>query len=359
MIINATNIGSQISGIGRYSLSLSLYLLENWDYPFQLYINKNALDYFKDINHKIKLVSKSVSPDFSFKGHLLRLMWINKLSLQNQKRIIFNTSPLEASFHHKKQILMIHDLIPLFFPKFHKKQYHYFKSILPVILKDCVKILTVSNHTKSQIIDSYKISEKKISVIYNGVNDFFFNESGALGSTPIHQNYILYVGRLSPLKNIQGLIKALELLTKKCNLRLKLTGQPQELSFEIREEIRKQIDFEGNVSDKELIELYKNARLLILPSFYEGFGLPPVEAMACGCPVVVSKLTSLPEVCGEAAYYINPYNVESIAEGICKVATDEALRKNLIQKGLQRARLFSWEKSAKEHIKIFEEVLSA
>ena len=98
--------------------------------------------------------------------------------------------------------------------------------------------------------------------------------------------------------------------------------------------------------------------MFIYPSLYEGFGLPPLEAMACGCPVVVSNVASLPEVCGDAAYYVDPYSVESIAEGIIKVLTDDSLKQSLIRKGLERAKLFSWEKSAQEHIQIFEEALS-
>ncbi len=112
------------------------------------------------------------------------------------------------------------------------------------------------------------------------------------------------------------------------------------------------------INDKILYNLYKNAKLFVFPSLYEGFGLPPLEAMACGCPVVVSNVASLPEVCGDAGYYVDPYCVESIAEGIYQVLTDESLRQSLIQKGLERAALFSWEKSAREHLKVFEETLS-
>ena len=113
------------------------------------------------------------------------------------------------------------------------------------------------------------------------------------------------------------------------------------------------------VDDQMLLRLYRNARIMVYPSLYEGFGLPPLEAMGCGCPVVVSNATSLPEVCGDAAYYIDPYTVESIAEGMCKVLTDDSLRQSLIRKGLGRAKMFTWEKSAKEHLKVFEEVMAS
>ena len=115
----------------------------------------------------------------------------------------------------------------------------------------------------------------------------------------------------------------------------------------------------GYLPDKELGELYNLATLFVYPSMYEGFGLPPLEAMACCCPVVASNVASLPEVCGDAALYVDPHDVNSIAEGIHKVLTDDDLRQSLIEKGLERAKLFSWEKSAKEHIKVFEEVLGS
>ncbi len=104
-----------------------------------------------------------------------------------------------------------------------------------------------------------------------------------------------------------------------------------------------------------MVNLYRNASLFVFPSFYEGFGLPPLEAVACGCPLVVSNVGSLPEVCGDAAYYVNPYDVENITEGMYKVLTNNALGQRLIQKGFERVEMFNWERSAKEHKKVFEE----
>jgi glycosyltransferase involved in cell wall biosynthesis len=115
--------------------------------------------------------------------------------------------------------------------------------------------------------------------------------------------------------------------------------------------------FDSVSNNDELAELYRSASLFVFPSFYEGFGFPPLEAMACGCPVVVSNTSSLPEVCGDAAYYIDPHNVESIANGILRVTEDENLRKKLIQKGLERVKLFTWETSAQKHREVFERAL--
>lgn len=359
MIINATNIGRKLAGIGRYSFSVSSYFLTAWDYPFQLMINEDALPFFdKERNRdKITVVNRAISPDLGFRGHLLRLLWINRLGLQKPGELIFNTSQLEGCLFHRKQIITVHDLIPLIYRRHFKKQYFYFKYMLPMILRNSAGIVTGSQHTKHLIMKFYKIPEQRIHVILYGINDFFLNQ------TPQHKkrSYILYVGRLSPTKNIAGLVEAFERLINKhsLGLRLKMTGDEKKLCCGINKGIKDKIEFVGYPDDDYLAELYRNASLLVFPSFYEGFGFPALEAMACGCPVVVSNVASLPEVCGDAAYYVDPYNIESIAEGIHKVLTDKALRQSLIEKGLERAKLFSWEKSAKKHIEVFEEVLSS
>ncbi len=357
MIINATNIGKSISGIGRYSLSLSLCFLKQWDYPFQLFVNEQALVHFKEAQNKnkIKLAKGYISPDFGFRGHLPRFLWANKLSLQNQKDVIFNTSQLEGCLYHKRQIITVHDLIPLLFPKYHKKQYHYYKYLLPIILKNSVKIITVSKYTKHLIVDLYKVPEKKIYVIYNGINESFLSKN----FNNIKQNYLLYVGRFTPMKNMEGLIKAFEILTNRYDFELKLKLVGGYGNFNINNKIKEKVELICNVSDEELIDLYKNASLFVYPSLFEGFGLPPLEAMACGCPIVVSNVASLPEVCEDAACYVDPYDVDNIVNGIYKVLTDETLRQSMIQKGIERVKLFSWKRSAEEYLKVFEEVINS
>jgi glycosyltransferase involved in cell wall biosynthesis len=157
------------------------------------------------------------------------------------------------------------------------------------------------------------------------------------------------------------LIEAFARLNNKSSarLRLKLTGTESDLNFSLNTRISDRIDFIGYPTDYRLAKLYRNASLLAFPSFHEGFGFPAVEAMACGCAVVGSNVTSLPEVCGDAAFYVDPHNIESIADGMHTVLTDPVLRQGLIKKGLERAKLFRWEKSAKGHIKLFEEVLNS
>ncbi|UCG57570.1 MAG: glycosyltransferase family 4 protein [Phycisphaerales bacterium] len=266
-------------------------------------------------------------------------------------------SQTEGSICHKRQIVTVHDLIPLLFPKYHKRQYCYFRFAYRSILKNAVKVITVSQNTKDLLIDRYSIEDEKIAVIHNGISAEYSN-----CETDSHkQGYVLYVGRFAPTKNIEGLVRAFEILMTeyKIDLELKLVGVRVTSNLNVGKEARRRITCIENISAEDrLIDLYKRAALLVLPSFHEGFGITPVEAMACGCPTVVSNLASLPEVCGDAAYYIDPYDAESIAEGMYKVATDEQLRDTLISKGLSRARMFSWDKSARQHISVFEEVMN-
>jgi glycosyltransferase involved in cell wall biosynthesis len=174
------------------------------------------------------------------------------------------------------------------------------------------------------------------------------------------ENFILCVSSLEPRKNILNLILALKKL-RLPDMKLILVGSRSKVfsSNELKDLLysQKNIFLTGYISDDKLIRLYRKAKLFVYPTFYEGFGLPPLEAMSCGCPVVVSNVASLPEVCGNAAYYVDPYNIESIAEGIHRVLTNDTLRESLRERGLERARLFSWEESAKKHIEVFEEVL--
>ncbi len=357
LVVNATNIGEDLSGIGRYSLSLAQYLLQHWDGDFQVVINQRALGHFRGTAdwRRIRVVDGRVSPDHGLSGHLLRLFFTNLLSIQHPRSLIFNTSQLEAALFRKNQILTVHDLIPMLFRRYHRRQYYYFKYLLPLVLKRSRMIITDTHVSKRLIVERYRIPEDKIRVIYLGVSETLFNGPSDGQNKP----YILYVGRLSRAKNIQGLIRAFEILSDRfgLNVTLKLTGSRAQIPHELDGEVSTRISFLGAVSDHALAELYRKASLLVLPSFCEGFGLPAIEAMACGCPVVASNVGALTEVCGDAAEYVNPYDVESIAEGLYRVITDEALRSQLIARGLERSRLFRLENTARDHIRVFQEAM--
>lgn len=359
VIVNATNIGHQLSGISVYSLNLLREFVNiETDIHFLVFLNRNGVEHLKDVrfaeNFKIQWVTSWISPDYQFQGHFLRLLHSNLMGLRTKKSLVFNTSPLEAIFFQSNQVITVHDVIPLLFGQDHRKQYYYYKYFLKYVLKRAKAVITGSNHTKRLIEGLYELPGDKIHVIYDGIQDIYLRQGETC--SPHRENFILYAGRLTATKNVQGLLRAFELVKERISHSLVIAGNGKgKDSFPSMERVL----FKGYVSSRDLVDLYRRASLFVFPSFYEGFGLPPLEAMACGCPVVVSKVASLPEVCGDAAYYVNPYNVESIAEGMYRVATDQGLREGMIEKGFQRVKQFSWEKSAKEHLKVFEKILSS
>jgi len=363
IVINATNIGKKIEGIGTYSLNLlkEFSKLEN-KLEFIVVLNNNAKPYMEDIkfpkNFLLKYITSYVSPDYYSKGHFFRLLYSNFLSIYKPD-LIFNTSQFESIFLPCKQTITIHDVIPLLFREFHIRQYFYYKYLLKIALNNVSSIISPSKHTKELLEKFYKIPCDKIHVVYHGISNEYLKEAKNYNSSK-RRNYILYVGRISPTKNVIGLLKAFKIIQEKIDCKLVIAGTGQKKFIE---EIHKmdllsdKVLLKGYVTNEEVLDLYKNASLFVFPSLYEGFGLPPLEAMACGCPTVVSKVASLPEVCGDASYYVDPYDIESIADGIYKVLTDENLRNSLIKKGLERVKLFSWEKTAKETLKVIEGVL--
>jgi glycosyltransferase involved in cell wall biosynthesis len=177
------------------------------------------------------------------------------------------------------------------------------------------------------------------------------------------ENFILFVGTREPRKNLKRLLDAyMELPERlKKEFKLVLIGPQGWNKTESESALRKMGDHVivmGYMETPTLGYVYNLATLFVFPSLYEGFGLPPLEAMACGCPVVVSNVSSLPEVCGDAAYYVEPQDPSSIAEGICKVLEDSDTREALISKGIERAGVFSWERTARETLAVFREVLA-
>jgi len=316
---------------------------------------KNILD---KLGYLIKL--KEVKPKFTNK-YLLHL-WTHLILPFKKGDILFcpaNIAPIFVS-KNKKLVITIHDVAFLTHPNSFSKFFRwYYKFLIPINIKRADKIITVSEFSKSEIIKYYPKTKNKIEVINLGIDKKFKKLKNIK-----KKNQILYVGSLNERKNFSGVIKAYELLNNK-NLKLIIVGNFSN-NFNINDDNKKllekayknkNIEFKQNINNDELAKIYNESKLLLFPSFYEGFGLPPLEAMACGTPVIVSNVSSLSEVGGDAVIYCNPYDVEDIKNKIEMVLNDENLQKQMIEKGLKRAKLFTWEKAAKEHLRVFEEVL--
>jgi glycosyltransferase involved in cell wall biosynthesis len=371
IIINATNIGRTLDGLGIYGLDLLRELATmKTELRFIIYVNRSCAEHLVGLafpkNCLVRWVSGAVSPDHRFKGHLLRLLFANYLALRHRGSVIFSTSQLEAMQFSSRQIVMIHDLIPLLFKKWHKKQYYYYKYYLGRVLRSARMVVTPSQHTKDLIVESYGGPADRIRVIHRygvGVGEVLESATSCVEK----EKFILYIGRIVQMKNVIGVLKAFAQIKDKVDHKLVIAGSGQESilkefdtgslsKFRLEPD---RVELKGYIPDKEMQSLFSKASLLVFPSFYEGFGLPPLQAMAHGCPVVVSNTASLPEVCGDAAQYVDPADIHSIADGMYRVLTDNSLRQGLMERGFERAGLFSWEESAKLHLEVFEEAIAA
>lgn len=274
--------------------------------------------------------------------------------------ILFCPANIAPAFvpKNKKLVVTIHDIAFFTHPNSFSKFFRfYYKLIIPFVVKRADKIITVSNYSKKEIEKYYPLSKGKIEVTYLGKDERFKKQDIE------KKEQILYVGSMNERKNFIGVLQAFELLKNK-KFKLIMVGNFSS-NFAIDDNSRfsieqakknSNIEFRSGVSDDELIKLYKESKLFVFPSFYEGFGLPVLEAMACGTSIVCSGTSSLLEVGGDAAVYCSPYDIQDIRDKMDLVLADVNLQNDMVKKGLQRAELFSWSKSAKEHIKVFNKV---
>jgi glycosyltransferase involved in cell wall biosynthesis len=257
------------------------------------------------------------------------------------------TQPPSGAF----KVTTVHDLIPIKFPKFiHPEIVAVHKRRLEWVKKEIDRVIVPSTQTKEDLIQ-YGISESKIRLISEAPVNLPVNSEKVeeikrkykIGNS----KFLIGVG-VTPIKNTQRIIKAFELASGGMDFKLILVGRPSNIEIEETRGVR----LTGAVSNEELAALYSGAEALIYPSLYEGFGIPILDAFACSCPVVTSDLSSMAETAGDAAILVDPYSIDSIAEGI-KKAIDN--KKGLIEKGLRRIKGFSWTKTAEETLKVYQE----
>ena len=271
----------------------------------------------------------------------------------------------------KPKIVFCHDIIHRVYRRSDK--YWLLSKLLYSGLKKAEFIIAASKSTKRDLVKFYSIPEERISVIYEGINHKKFKPDNS-GSSSIYQKYklppmyryVFHISSETPRKNVDGLIKAFYQLKTKyklTDLKLLKGGNPQYqkdrkrlLNLIKQLGLQEEIIFLDYIPEEDLSKLYNIAELFVFPSFYEGFGLPVLEAMACGTPVITSNISSLPEIIGNAGIMVNPKNIDSIARAMGEILTNERLREDMISKGLKRAGTFSWKIAAGETLKVYEKV---
>lgn len=352
-------------------------------YTYQLINHFNKLD---NMNDYLIFMPESYKCDLSFKSNFqIRNITENNLSsFWDEVNIPAILHEEDISIYHVPQngvglpkdkkcpfVITLHDVIPYRMPETVSDRYlKIFSEELPEIISKCDGIITVSNYSKKDIMKAFNLPESKIFVTYLASEDIYkvydknMCRKFIKDNYGISDDYILYIGGFSPRKNIVGLIEAFNKLISfyKKEIKLVIAGKWGK-SYDIYKnraislDIEDKVLFPGFIPMEHLPYFYNASKLFVYPSFYEGFGLPPVEAMACATPVIASNKTSVPEIVGDSALLIDPYNVDDMFGKMLSVLENETLANDLIKKGLEKSNSLSWDNTILETLNSYKKII--
>jgi len=303
-------------------------------------------------------------------------IWLGQLARVDFGRLVPDAELFHATEHllmplpHVPTVLTVHDLIYRLFPQYHKRlNYVYLNAAMPLYVRRAHAIITISESSKSDLVHLYDVPPEKVTVIYEAAAPHFKpalakDIAAVRDRYALPESYMLTVGTIEPRKNLARLLDALSVTHKKgVDVKLVIVGKRGWLDEEFFRALddhpcRESVQLLGYVPDNDLPCLYGAADLCVVPSIYEGFGLPVLEAMACGTPVACSHASSLPELGGDAAVYFDPISVEEMSASITQILRDESLHEAMRLRGLARASCFSWERAARETMEVYERVLN-
>jgi len=370
--IDARLFGTAMAvGIGRYTEELIRHLVElDKDNQYHIFLSKAATASFPIYAPNLSKTGVNFS-HYSYREQFKYPAILRKANLDLIHYTNFN-SPV--FFTKTPSVVTIHDLTLWFFPGRGQKSWFRRMVYRFVIKKTCQnakRIIAITKRTKQDIVKILGINPEKITIIYEAVSKsckIISNDQKIKKlkhKFNISKPYIMYVGQWREHKNIIRMIRAFSLFRRRYNIdyQLVMVGKidkkyPQ-IKATVKElELTEHVIFMGYIADSELPYVYNGAEFFVWPSLYEGFGLPPLEAMACGTPVVSSNASCMPEVLGGAAYYFDPLNVESIAKSMSDMAKSYSLKREFRLKGLKQARKYSFEQSAKQTYKVYKQVLN-
>lgn len=318
------------SGIGTCIQEI-VPLFRNSPFRVILLVDKAGRQWCKEFEQIV-----FTAPIYSVQEQLLFPLKVPKCDLFWSPHYNVPLFPIRA----KKRIFTLHDICHLIFGTFVQKTYA--KQVIRTALRLSDRAITVSHFSKKETEQYFPKSY--LEVIPISVNRLHFSPRSACDKVKakykLPQRFVLFIGNQKPHKNVEGLKCAFSKI-KDSSLELVILGKGTE---------------RGLIDKEDLPIVYSMAEAFVFPSFYEGFGLPPLEAMSCGCPTIVSSAASIPEVCGDASFYFNPNKQEEITKAILKVIGDPQLKKDLIERGFKRVKQYSWEETAKRYLEIFERV---
>jgi glycosyltransferase involved in cell wall biosynthesis len=358
------------AGIGRYAVELlSGLVATDLENQYTLFYNRpEDAQVPTDLQHLPTITTLSSDKYWRFQTLLAHLFHRSQDLLYGSVDIFHATSNLLPNLSQIGTVFTLHDLIFQLYPTTHTRLNRWFLSLMmPIFLRKADHVIAVSNTTANDAIRLYNLNQDKMSVIYEGIAPHFqpVTDERRLQKIRIHyalpQRFIFFVGTLEPRKNLPNLIRAFA-AAKLDEVKLIIAGKKgwmYQSIFDLVQELglERDIQFIGFVPDEDLPVLYSLAEAFVFPSLYEGFGLPVLEAMACGTPVITSNVSSLPEIAGDAALLIDPLNVEDLSIAMCRLTNDAGLRQEFSQRGLRQASQFSWQRAAAQTLDVYRHVL--
>lgn len=359
---NEANVPQKV-GVSVYTFKLLEHFQKaaNPDLKFIVYLKKAPHVDLPDENDFFTY--KVVSGPFLWSQIFLPFALLKNRFSRNRIDVFFSPAHYAPRLSPCPVVVTVHDVAYLHFPnEFLKKDLYQLKNWTEYSVRKAKKVIAVSKATKKDVMTHYGIADRDIEVVYNGFEKNIELEQAIPPVPPVKSPYVLYVGTIQPRKNINTLIRAFTLFNKSHpDYNLVITGKKGWLFDEIFKEARdlylnNKIVFTGFVSDEELVYLYRHAFCFVLPSLYEGFGIPLLESMSFGAPAISSYASSLPEVGGEAALYFDPNDVKDLAGRLEVLHSDKKLRRELINKGAERIKQFSWTTCAQNTLQVLQAV---
>jgi glycosyltransferase involved in cell wall biosynthesis len=364
VLIDASSLGGGVSGAGRYAYELLDALMPMArELRFEIIVPPSDSRNW-DIGHWSRQKNVTMTPaDIRGVGPRRQLYFLRH---SFQYDLFHSLSSYLPLFVQGRSLVTVHDLKYVHFPSYFRGlgslKHRYITAMIRQSARTADHVLTVSEHTRSDIVTEFDIESKDVTVVPHGPGGV---QTDINGSPPVDGSYLFFVGSLRPHKNLAALVDAYNELQNRADgtyAKLAIAGAEYGDSLtELRDRIsapyRNDVEFLGRVDDDTLARLYAHATAFVYPSLYEGFGLPPLEAMGYGTPVIASNRTSIPEVVGDAGIYVDPTDTTALADALEHVLTSEATRDRLRERGRQRYQEFSWERTARETLAVYERLL--
>lgn len=346
----------KFSGIGIYTRNLA-ELFSDFGHTVFLYDDKLTVSRSKFVFKYINFIKRTIKEN----KDLCNWLQVNKIDLYHVPK---NTGV--PFFSPIPVVVTIHDVIPHIFPKKYLSnilERIYYETAIRVSIKRSKKIITISEFSKQELIKHYGVKPEKIAITLLAYNRAFRKIQDSALLKPVrekynlHDKYLLAIGGSEYRKNMQRLINVYQKHFSRAYKLIVIGGKWRDADLPGKYASDNNIRFLTNIPEEDLIAIYNMAEVFVFPSFYEGFGIPVLEGMACGVPVITSKVSSMPEVGGDAAVYFDPFDENDMAEKIETVLNNEMLRREMIAKGLEKVKGYSWKKCAEATLKVYREVL--